>query len=764
MFNKLFPTDLPERQWFEFSARGFSNPVTGVIYRAASPIACGLPLGGIDTGCIDLETTGLLGYATIFNSLVPRRGPVNLPFLGLSVNRQTWVMTTLNISGRNDLTWNDLYTGKAYRGIKVASDIHYWGHYPVADVEFATDSPVSVGLRAWSPFIPGDVAASNTPGAVFEVFLRNTTDREQKGTFAFSFPGPSEEEAGTTKFARSQHNGKFSSFSVKSKQASYTLGVIEEEKIRFGGELGVNGEAWACIEDRLPYAAGQAGACAAVDFTLAPSQEKCLRFVLAWYAPVWMGGGTMTAGGNPYTHMYASRYKSSLEVARYLAKHHENLLRRIFAWQSIIYNEATLPPWLRDGLINILHLIPETSVWAQAKPPIGDWCKPEDGIFGLNESPRWCPQIECIPCSFYGNLPLVYLFPQLALSTLRTYKAYQYPEGNMPWVFGGATVESKPYEMALPSRGYAHKPQTTLDGQSYTEMVDKLWQRTGDKAILTEFYESVKKNTILTMNLRPGSGPAGIVSMPADNNAYDWYEFCDLFGIVPHIGGVHLVQLRMAKRMAEVMGDEEFAGQCDRWLRQGSEVMETHAWAGTHYMLFNELETGKSSDVILANQLDGEWVAAFHGVAGVFPPDRVQTTLNTIKETNIAMTPHGAAIFCKPQAQALEDKDWSPGYWGPRGVHPPGTFMLAMLYMYRDRREFGIDLARRCVQEIVNRGWYWDWPVALDSGVGPRVGFDYYQNLVFWSLPAALQGQDLTGPCRPGNLVDRILSAAKPER
>ena len=39
---------------------------------------------------------------------------------------------------------------------------------------------------------------------------------------------------------------------------------------------------------------------------------------------------------------------------------------------------------------------------------------------------------------------------------------------------------------------------------------------------------------------------AGVVSMPADNNAYDWYESCDLFGIVPHIGGVHLAQCRFA--------------------------------------------------------------------------------------------------------------------------------------------------------------------------------------------------------------------------
>ena len=78
----LFPPDLPERAWVEFSAQGFSRPAVGVIHRRSYPAACGMPLGGIDTGCLDLETSGLFGLCSIFNSHVPRRGALNLPFLG----------------------------------------------------------------------------------------------------------------------------------------------------------------------------------------------------------------------------------------------------------------------------------------------------------------------------------------------------------------------------------------------------------------------------------------------------------------------------------------------------------------------------------------------------------------------------------------------------------------------------------------------------------------------------------------------------------
>jgi len=737
--------------------------VCGTIYRDSQPPVCGMPLGGIDTGCLDLEATGLLGYCTIFNSLVPRRGPLNLPFLGLSIGTQTWVCTTAPTHERQGitLTYLDLIRQGRYQGVRNASEIHYWGHYPVADLEFILeDSPVSLGLRAWTPFIPGDLAASNTPGAVFEVHLREQTGTPQKGSLVFSFPGPSEAEAGTSSFTRRELSGELSGVAVLSEQASYTLAVIGAGPVRTGGALGLEGTAWAVIEQALPYAAQQAGASVAFDFSLAAGEEQIVRFILAWHSPVWLGGGTMTTGGNAYTHMYARRFPDVEAVARYLAQDHASLLARIVAWQSVLYAETSLPGWLRDALINILHLITETSVWGQALPPIGDWCRPEDGLFGMNESPRWCPQIECIPCSFYGNLPLVYFFPALALSTLRGYKAYQYPNGAAPWVFGGVTVRSRPYELALPSPGYARKPQTTLDGPCYVEMVDKLWQRVGDRALLDEFYPSVKKNTIFTMNLRPGSGPAGIVSMPADNNAYDWYELCDLFGIVPHIGGAHLAQLRMARRMAEAVGDSDFARQCGEWLEQGSAVMEEQAWGKDNYLLFTEPETGKKSAVILAHQLDGEWMARFHGLPGVFRAERVETTLETLKRTSLTASEYGAAVFSPPEGST---EDWDPGYWTMHGVHPPGTFMLAMLYMYSGQAETGLDLVQRTVKEIVLRGWLWDWPVVLDGNEGPRIGFDYYQNLMLWSLPAAISGQDLKSPCLPGGLVERLIRAGNPE-
>ena len=767
-----FPTDLKPLEWLRFPAEGFKGPACGVIHRKKTPASNGMPLGAIDTGCVDLETDGTFGYCTLFNSHVPRRGPLNLPFLGLSIRHdenewiETWVLSTRKLSPETSARVRPDWPTRKHAW--PADDIHYWGHYPIADLEYEMDCPLSVGLRAWSPFVPGDVALSSTPGAVFEVRLRNTTDAVQAGMLAFSFPGPSPQEAaGNARFEHVAVEGAFTGVRIgNGLDHEYALGFVnprQEESYRTGGDLGCDGGYWSTLGSGgsyfnrfpgLPHECRQAGASVGVNFEIKPNEDKTIRFILAWYSPTWKSGGGAFYGGNTYYHKYAERHAGCIEVAEFLAANHHAVLDRIIAWQEVIYSEDSLPVWLRESLVNILHLIAEDGMWAQARPPIGEWCRREDGLFAMNECPRGCPQMECIPCSFYGNIPLVYFFPELALSTLRGYKAYQFPEGNAPFVFGGSTCGTPPCEMARPSKHYGMKPQTTLDGPCYVAMIERLWRRTGDRKILDEFYQSMKKNTIFTMNLRPESGAAGIVSMPSGNNANDWFESCDLFGIVPHIGGIHLANLRMAERMAREMGDLEFAGQCAQWRGQGSGVLEEKTWLGGCYMLYHEEETGRKSDVIMGCQLDGEWMVKSHGLESVFRPDRVKTTLKTLATTNVYE--HGAIVF-----RLKEEDGFLPGYWGEAGVHFPNSIMLAATYMYHGERDFGLDLARRTVRAlIIGNGGSWNSILLFRGDNGEFLyGPDYYQNMMLWCLPAALAGESLEGPCQPGGLVDRILKA-----
>jgi uncharacterized protein (DUF608 family) len=529
---RLFPTNLPHGEWVEFSGEAFSAPVIGVIHRREYAALCGVPLGGYGTGCLDLETSGLLGLCSIFNSHTPRRGAMNWPFLGLSVGGKTWVLTT----GQQSPEKGDHYCANDPRppdlllpGVQMAKDIHYWGHYPVADLEYETDAPVSVGLRAWSPLIPGDAAISNTPGAVFEVHLRNTSGALQAGTLAFSFFGPSYDEAWSWKFGRDVIDSPVQGVHITSRRSSYVLGVIGKQAVRTGGAMGRSpyvrfrstpdpadwAKAWAGLSKELPPTSEtESGSTVAVDFRLEPSAEKTVQFVLAWYSPHWMSSGDPANGPRAFRHMYSTRHPDALAVASFLVDQHETLLGRILAWQQEIYTDGALPKWLREVLLNMLHTYTESGFWAAAEPPIGDWCRKEDGLFAICEQLRAAPgggradQNENLPCSFYGNLPLVYFFPQLALSTLRAERAYQLENGAPPQIIGGVGAWSGGGELACPSIGYA----VTLNPTCYLTIVDRYRMLHGDHAFTEEFYPSVKKAVEFMVDLNRGAD--GIVSMP----------------------------------------------------------------------------------------------------------------------------------------------------------------------------------------------------------------------------------------------------------
>jgi uncharacterized protein (DUF608 family) len=736
-----------------------------------------MPLGGIDTGCIDLETSGLWGYCTLFNTHVPRRGPLNLPFLGVNLNGQTWVLCDpsqikefepLNLGGYRNLVnppseFPFSTQNPSLGNVKLPQEIHYWGHFPIADLEYEIDAPVSVGLRAWSPFLPGDSIHSSIPGAVFEVHLRNLHETQQQGSLAFSFPGPLEIEAGSDQYRHKPTKNPLEGLLVETPKASYLIGAIEQERLRFGGDLGGDGKAWSRIGEELPQATdNQAGASLAVDFTLSPFETKIIRLVLAWHSPQWRGGGyPASPEGHTFTHMYAKYYPSALETARVLVENHESILKRVLGWQEVIYTATDLPVWLRESLVSALHLLTEDGLWAQAQPPIPDWVRPQDGLFGMNESPRVCPQIECIPCSFYGNIPLVYLFPELALSTLRGYKGYQDEEGSPPWIFGGCTNRTAVIDFAMPTRGY----QVTMNVPCYVDMVDRYLMASERDDVLREFYPSVKKAIEFMIDLN--RGPDGIISMPDRRVSVtgmpwetEWYEWCEWHGMATHVGGVHLATLHISARMAQEVGDEAFARQCQAWLEAGQHSLETKMWNGTHYLNFWDPVKGKKSDHIFSPQLDGEWMARFHGLPAVFRPERVKTTLETIRRFNVSPTQYGVITFTHADGTLLSKGEWPLAHesYEPLDIHGAELFMLAMTYMYAGEVDFGLDLVRRYMHNItIEQRALWDVPAGVRGDTGKPLANDYYQPLMLWSLPAAITGGDLTAPLKVGGLVDNLL-------
>ncbi len=805
----LFPLNLPQNEWTEFDAQGFSTPVTGMVYSGGKPPASGVALGGTSTGCLDIEAGGVLGFSSIFIPL-PRRPQLLTPFLGISTGGETWVLADEKYIAGGDIQGNcdprDEVDPKEWvahltplESVKPAKAIHYWGHYPVADLEYETDCPISIGLRAWSPFIPGDTLASDIPAAVFEVHLRNKEAEPRRGTLAFSFPGPTHmgthpqwailapdrnlkpvvwpnfgglngwcspgwPELVEEEFFRKSVTDGIHGISITGRGgAGFVLGVVETDtRVRTGGSLSQSGTSWSRIAEGLPEVAPKSsasgtgsekepppndvydhsGASVAVDFDLGSNEDKVIHFILAWYSPTWKGTPETT-----YTRAYAARYQNATEVAQRMARNHKSLLRRVLSWQQVVYSEKTIPGWLQDGLINSLYLITETSLWALPSSPISSWCSPQ-GLFGMIESPRGCPQMECLPCTWYGTLPILFFFPDLAELNLRGHLHYQREDGAAAFNWGWGADMSKPLDYAW---------QVMLNGFCFADLNYRYWERSGyRKEVLDLCYPAVKKSTSYSMSLR--SGPDHVISMPEGNKGEEWWEHSGWFGMTAHAGGLRLSQLQMTQCMAQAARDTEFMDQCRMWFKLGTDSMEGKMWNETtgSYLTAYEPETGKKNADIMANQFDAEWVALLHGLPGIFNSSRFTLGLETIERTCLVDS-IGAVSFANP--------DGTPQMAG-YGIFVPEIYMLGMTFLYHGNKNTGLEILRRCLyNQFSTQKIGWDQTNMLHATNGGirTVGSDYYQNTILWAVPAAINRKPLTSLYEEGGLVQKMILAGKGE-
>lgn len=816
----LFDTSVGKREWVKLRVKGFDKEVAGVVHTASNPPCCGVPLGGIGTGCIDFDPRGVFGWSSIFNpysqmlegapgARMPRKMPKVQPVFGISVDGDPFVLATQEFVNGGILPWcsapwnhdarldtprQDYVNVERLTGIRPVREIYYYGHFPVADAEYVLDKPVSVGVRAWSPFVVGNTPMSNIPAAVFEVHVRNTSDKPSDCTLAMNFGGPDHQEARGLYFRKQRIEEDAVGVLVSSDGGvNYFIGVFDNESVRTGTGLHpstdssigydkaqfAKKDAWSEIHSALPQddrfieidgikRYRDPSASVAVDFSLAPGEEKKLEFVLCWYAPILdstVGSGGKRAeeyesdwlenrwhGNQSFMyHMYAQRYSSSLDVMRRLYADKDRILRKILAWQEELLTREDVPVWLRDSLLNILCLLTEDGYWFQPRYPVGDWAFP-NGVFIYFESPRDCPHSNCIPNDWIGTMHLSYLFPDLYLQLLRSYKALQRPDGEIPFAVGKCgdlpNITQPEYTW-----------QMSLNSSCYIYMVDRLWRISGDSRVIYEFYDSIKRCNDFVGTLAKGEN--GILRIP-DRGGSEWFEFSRFYGITSHVGALHLSQLLIVERMARFVGDTVYADTCRQTYETNRKALEEKLWVGTHYVTYIDDESGRVNDDVMAYQLDGFFTNRQAGIEEtIVDPDRMRVTLETIYKCNVKLgNGFGAVNYARANGDYIGDDEDA---YGKYCIFTQNTIVLAMTYMYAGQYERGMELAYTTWRNlIINQGLGWDCTHIVHAIDGRKLfGADYNQQSVIWSMLAAIQGKDVSAPIQPGGVVHEMLKAAR---
>ncbi|MEY2844665.1 MAG: hypothetical protein RL076_211 [Chloroflexota bacterium] len=494
--------------------------------------------------------------------------------------------------------------------------------------------------------------------------------------------------------------------------------------------------------------------------TLAPQQQAQVRFAFAWYLPHWRDSGS-----EAHIHRYAQRYQHVQEVAHAAWRRFDALVAAVCGWQALIYAQG-LAPWLADALIQSLYSLAKNSIWI-ARTRHDEWWD-ADGWFVHNESHTSCPITETVVCRMHGHFPILLFFPELEQSTLAGFRHFQIRDGEIPFTFGMGTSMREP-------RYHCQHP---LNAGQYAQMIWRLYQRTGQRAILDDFYVSAKDAIRYQYSLDDDND--GLINEQAHVlpdqlwPANQFYDIWPWWGTSSYVAGIGMATLACGHALAQAYGDAAFADECAHRLQRAQPTFDAKLWTGSYYRLWadptNQQGQGTHNDVSLANQLMAQWCVRIAGVADVLPSAHVDAALQTVARLNMAATAHGLVngvtaagerydsrekrktIF---EAEADEQNDFA------KQIFVAENLCAAMTFLYQGDRHTGLRIAERIYTAIACISctpWKQYCLIDADSGL-PVWGEDYYSNMVVWAIPMALAQQHV-GTYAQSALVRAICASA----
>jgi uncharacterized protein (DUF608 family) len=412
-------------------------------------------------------------------------------------------------------------------------------------------------------------------------------------------------------------------------------------------------------------------------------------------------------------------------------------------------------------------------VWI-AKTRKDEWWSGEWGWFTHNESHRGCPITETMVCRMHGHFPFLFFFPELEDTALRAFRHFQNEDGEIAFSFGERTS----------MRDVKYHCQHPLNAGYYVQQVLHLYQRTGDKEKLKEYYDSLKRAVRYHYTLDDDND--GLVNdqphvLPGELwPANQFYDIWPWWGTSVYVAGIWLATLKAAISAATLVEDKEFAAECEKAFDQGIKAFDKKLWKGSYYRLWANPEAKENCDVSLGNQLIAEWCASITGAGPVVDEKKAKSALDTVWKLNVGATSFGMVNGVTEEGERFNSKKFEQSrakdaavltVWNVDDNNDHSSqifigenFAAAMTFLYKGRTEEGLEIGKRLYETIaLNSRTPWDQFCLYDSSSGlPVWGHDYYSNMIQWLLPVALEGKSLEQYFKdPKNLISRIVAAGR---
>ncbi|HEY9877416.1 MAG TPA: GH116 family glycosyl hydrolase [Leptolyngbyaceae cyanobacterium] len=523
----------------------------------------------------------------------------------------------------------------------------------------------------------------------------------------------------------------------------------------------------------------QVGCAIALRFTLQPGETRQIPFVLAWDLPITEFAAGISANRR-YTDFFGTSGGNAWDIARDALRNYKAWQQQIIDWQQPILDRADLPDWLKMALFNELYdLTSGGTLWSAATEadPVGQFAVLECIDY------RW---YESLDVRLYGGFATLMLWPELEKSILRAFAraiptaderqriiGYYYTIGAEDTMAARKIRGATPHDLGAPNE----HPWVKTNYTSYQDcnqwkdlpsdfviQVYRAFKLTGenDFEFLVQCWPSVVE-TLKYLKLFDKDSDGIPENGGAPDQTFDDWR---LKGISAYCGGLWLAALESAIAMGELLSERKLAPgntpilltQYQRWLDHGREMYQRKLWNGQFY----RLDTGSGSEVVMADQLCGQFCVQQLGLPDIVPSNHTRSALETIYDACFVKFNQYAQSNVKPQNQKFAGAQvgtFSAATLGvplgaANGVLPDGSpedpdsthqleiwtginFGLATFLAQQGMVKEALEITEAIVRQIYDYGLQFRTPEAI-TGLGTYRACHYLRPLAIWGVYGAL--------------------------
>jgi uncharacterized protein (DUF608 family) len=343
-------------------------------------------------------------------------------------------------------------------------------------------------------------------------------------------------------------------------------------------------------------------------FPIGPNDKSTVTFIITWRFP-----NLRLKNGGRY---YATRFKTSGEVAEYVTNNFSKLFEQTHLWHDTWY-DSTLPYWfLNRTFLNTSILATSTCHWFA------------DGRFYGWEGVGCC-EGTCTHVWHYAHA-VARLFPQLERDLRRRTD------------FGTAiNLQTGVINHRGEGAGLAVDGQAGCILRAYREH-----QMSASPKFLRELWPRIKLAMRTLINMDEGDG---LLRGPQHNTLdQPW------FGKVAWLSSLYVAAARACEEMAHEMGDEAFEHEARKIIDRGSRSLDGQLFNGRYYVQLPDpqhVHSVGSFDGCEVDQAFGQSWAWQVGLGRILKPENVKTAL-----------------------QSLWTYNFTPDVGPYRKAHPPGRW------------------------------------------------------------------------------------------